>query len=324
MVGARVARAADPSACGSSRRPWIQVVLTSDFPAAVAPFVDLLRVELTSRGFDLCSARAQDQREPIATIEVVPKPGVVALNVEVRDAVTKKRVSRDIDLGAIPPDGQPLTVALAADELLRASWAELALRSAPPPAEPVPAAVVQVLRESVLQPAGSDRFRLGIVVTGEHYAAGTTLYGADARLDVALTRRLSVGLGFGLRTGAAVTGADGEVATSALAGTLSTAFTLTPPGRAAGLDGVARFGADRLSFTPTPHPAALGTAEAGYALFADVGVEVWIRVARRLRVGTEILAAVPMRRVYVTDAQVRVAGVAGVGLSAGLGAWSTF
>ncbi len=50
---------------------------------------------------------------------------------EVDDALTNKSVRREVDLGDVPASGRPRALALAAAELLRASWAELAL---PPPA----------------------------------------------------------------------------------------------------------------------------------------------------------------------------------------------
>ncbi len=49
------------------------------------------------------------------------------IRLEVDDTLTNKKLVRVIDLGALPPDGHDLAVALAADELLRASWAELEL-----------------------------------------------------------------------------------------------------------------------------------------------------------------------------------------------------
>ncbi len=324
-VAGRLAHGADPATCGTPERPWIHVIVADDFPVAVAPFVDLLRAELATRGFDLCSVRSEPRRPPVATIEVAPRPGAVTLNVEVRDAVTAKRVSRDIGLGAIPPDSQPLMVALAADELLRASWAELALRTAPATTEPVPLAVAQVVRDSAQRPVEDrDRVRLGVVAVAAHYAAGTTLYGADARVDVVLVPRLTVGLGLGLRTGPGLGAPDGHVGSSAVDASLSATLTVTPPERAAGLDAVARLGVERLSFAPTPDPTAVGASRSDYALLADLGAVFWLRVLRRLRLGAEVLGDLPVRRVYVTDAQVRIAGVAGVGLSAGLGAWSSF
>ena len=132
LLAARGAGAAESSVCGESPRPWVQIV-TEDVPGSHVAFVSLLRAELASRGLDLCASSTDVGAPPVATIRVSARPDAVALTVEVRDALTEKQVNRDVALAGIPPDGQPLTLALAADELLRASWAELTLRTAPPP-----------------------------------------------------------------------------------------------------------------------------------------------------------------------------------------------
>ena len=62
----------------------------------------------------------------------------VAVSVEVRDAVTEKRVSRDVDLTRVPADGRAFAIALAVDELVWASWAEIALAKSQRPAKPPP------------------------------------------------------------------------------------------------------------------------------------------------------------------------------------------
>jgi hypothetical protein len=59
--------------------------------------------------------------------------------------VTDKRVQRTLDLAGLPEDGFPLAVAASADELLRASWAELVLNDAPARAVPVPEPVERAL-----------------------------------------------------------------------------------------------------------------------------------------------------------------------------------
>ena len=47
--------------------------------------------------------------------------------IELDDRVTHKRVARDLPLRNIPANGRALAIAIASDELLRASWAELTL-----------------------------------------------------------------------------------------------------------------------------------------------------------------------------------------------------
>lgn len=85
-----------------------------------------LAAELSSRGFGVCPGRAA-QGELVAEVMLVqPEPSTVAIQVE--DYTTGKRVARDVRLARIPAGGVALAIAIAADELLRASWAELMLR----------------------------------------------------------------------------------------------------------------------------------------------------------------------------------------------------
>jgi hypothetical protein len=85
-----------------------------------------LSAELAPRGFGVCPSRAA-QGELVAEVALVQRePALVAIQVE--DYTTGKRVARDVRLARIPSGGVALAIAIAADELLRASWAELLLR----------------------------------------------------------------------------------------------------------------------------------------------------------------------------------------------------
>ena len=119
-------RADDAPACGATSRSWIRV--SSDAPGFVASF----RAEVATKGFDACASGGP--RPPVATVTIAATQGSATVDVlDVLDVVTSKRVSRSVDLASIPADGRDLALAVAADELLRASWAELALTTAPPP-----------------------------------------------------------------------------------------------------------------------------------------------------------------------------------------------
>jgi hypothetical protein len=325
VLAGRAASADEPEACGRGGRPWVGVHASDGLSPGLGAFVQLLRVELGSRSIDLCSSVDADRPPPLATIEVTSGPDAVTLGVEVRDAVTAKHVSRDVALGGVPADSRPLMIAVAADELLRASWAELALRTAPPPARAVPIEVTRSVRDTLEPPAAtsSPRILLGVDGSLERFGSGTTLYGADARFGAWLAPRLSAGLRLGLRSGAAVSAADGTVQPSAwLVGAAGT-VTLTPPESWWGLDAIGRFDVEHVSFVPTPLDTATGSSRSDYALLASLGPQAWFRVASTLRVGAEVLAVVPVRPVDATDAHVGVSGVSGAGLSTQLGLWST-
>jgi hypothetical protein len=302
----------------------------AELPRSVTGFVDLLRAELSSRGIDLCAETAggTESEPPIATIDVSSSPDEVTLGVEVRDAVTAKHVSRDVSLAGLPADSRPLTVALAADELLRASWAELALHSAPPPARPVPTEVTQTVRESVVTtpvPAASPpRVLLGVDGAFEHFASGTSLYGADARFAAWIVPRLAATLRAGLRSGGVLDAADGEVRPEAWLVGLGAQVSLTPPEQSAwGVDAVARLDVEHVAFTPTPRASSVGSPASDFAVVGGLGAQAWLRILPTLRVGAQAVALLPLRPVEATDAHVAIAGVSGAGIGALLGVWST-
>jgi hypothetical protein len=324
LVAAGDAEAAPTGDCGVAGHPWVQVIEQENIPPSLATFVRLLAAELASRGLDLCTSQPEGTPAPLATVRVSARPDAVALTVEVHDSVTAKQVSRDVALSGVPRDSQPLTVALAADELLRASWAELALHTAPPPAVPVPPEVTQTVREALVPaPAAPPRVQLGVGFVWEQYAQGVVLYGADARLGAWVTRRLEIALGFGLRSGPNASATDGTVQPSAWSLGISGIYTLTPPEDRWGLDGVAVVDVERLSFAPTPAAGgATGSEQSGFALLASLGPQVWFAVAPALRVGAQVLATVPLRGVDVTDARDQFLGLGSVGWLGQLGVWS--
>jgi hypothetical protein len=317
------AGAAPATECGATGRPWVQVIGLDDVPANLTAFVRLLGAELASRGLELCTARVEAASSPLATVRVTSRPDAVALTVEVHDAVTAKQVSRDVALAGVPGDSQPLTVALAADELLRASWAELELHTAPPPAMPVPPEVTHTVHEALASSAPAPaRVQLGVGFVWERYAHGVTLYGADARLGAWWTRRFETVLQPGLRTGPTATAMDGTVQPSAWSLGLAGIYTFTSPGSRWGLDGVASLGVERLTLVPTPRGAATGSEQSGYAVLGSLGPQGWFAVLPALRVGAEVLGTVPLRGVDATDASTRIVGLNGLGWAVQLGVWS--
>jgi hypothetical protein len=323
LAASRTAAADDGTPCGQDTRPWVQIVGEAPSLSSAPGFVPLLRAELASRGIDLCTTEAASGAAPIATVLVTPRPDGVTLTVEVRDALTEKQVRRDVALSSVPADGRPLTVALAADELLRASWAELALRSAPPSSRPVPPQVVEAVHDALpAAPRARPSVQLGVGFVWEQYARGMTLYGADARLGGWLTRRLELAMQLGLRTAPTTATADGTVQPTAWSASAVALFTFTPPESQWGLDAVASFGVERLTFVPTPLGAATGSQQSGYALLASLGPQGWFAIVPALRIGAEVLAIAPLRGVEAADAGTPFVGANGLGWTMQLGLWS--
>ena len=136
-----------------------------------------LQHTLAGQGIAACSADAHPGRRGAGDADRRPLPEDTAkatVDIEVRDAVTRKRVRRDVDLSRIPDDGRAAAIAIEADELLRASWAEIALdtaraREAQAAARPqVVGSVQQVLAPARAESGGG----LGARAAVEHYFGG--------------------------------------------------------------------------------------------------------------------------------------------------------
>jgi hypothetical protein len=280
---------------------------------------ELLRVELGSRGIDLCAAADGPDTAPIATIDVSHSGEGAQIGVEVRDRLTAKRVDREVDLAAVPADGRPLTLAVAADELLRASWAELALASAPPASAPVPPAVEEAVTRDLVRPSRSaPAVGFAAAAAIEHWAGGATLYGPDLRVTAWLASRLAAGLRLGLRDSVTASAPDGQVHATGWVAGAGAKLQITPWQRA-GIDGVGRFDVERVSYLATPNPQARGSANAGIAVIAGAGAEGWVDLGASVRIAIEGFATVPVRSVRAQDAGRDVSSISGIGFAGGMG-----
>jgi hypothetical protein len=302
--------------CGSTGRPWVAL---SDAGTASPEVVSLLRAELAARQIELCSEGDDHRAGAIATIVLTPRAEGASIVVEVRDQLTAKRTARDLDLTGVPPDGRALTLAVAADELLRASWAELALTNAPAPAAPVPDAVTEALRRD-LEPWQHPRLVAGVAAfaVADTWGGAATFFGADLRASALLSPRVGVEVRLGVRDAPSATAPDGEVHATALLGGLGASLrTLWSPHY--GLYSVARLDAARIAFEAMPSPRSVGSAQAATTLLAGAGLGGWFVLGSWARLLAEVLGEVPLRPVLAADAGRRVLAVSGVGLEGGMG-----
>jgi hypothetical protein len=305
-----------PVPCGLTSRPWIRV--QSDVPA----FVDAFRAEVAPEGFDACADGG-----PAAAIAVVSVArGEGAPTVEIVDVLTLKRVSRTVDLRSIPPDGRDLALAAAADELLRASWAELALVSAPSPPVPVPAPVQEVVAKALRTP---EPWRprvgeIGVVFAGEAFTGGQIEVGADARAQWFVTPHFAATLRVGLRSGVPTESPEGRVRASVLLAGIGALYRVVV---APHVDLGAFVRADALDVTYSADTTVQATASSGSAVTVLVGaggVAGW-SVLPAFRLNLEVGAAAPIRPVQATEATTDVVvGVRGVGALVGVGAGALF
>ncbi len=187
--------------------------------------VDRLRVELVGDGVG--AVHLVDEEELAATpadalglavLRLTSRPCepiVATFGVRIDDLLTHKHVERTIDLVEVTPSARPRALALAIAELLRASWAELALVDEPQ--EGAPAAVVEAMRvrlgglrdarsladpSSTLSPEASPPVparRLATAIAASFVVrafpgARAALLGGRASLDLAASREVVVRL----------------------------------------------------------------------------------------------------------------------------------
>jgi len=283
-----------------------------------------LRAELATRSIDLCPGAGVHGAAAIATITVTVRADGAAIDVEVRDRLTAKRVSRDLDLAGVPADGRALTLAVVADELLRASWAELALATAAAPAMPVPDAVRDTVEQGLAADSRAPTSGVEAMAAIEHWAGSATLYGADLRVALGTASRFGAAVRFGARAAATALAADGQVHTTALLGGLSASFRATPAARGYGLDAVARVDLARIFYVAVPNPGAGGAAQAATTALVGAGLDGWFRLGSSARVLAEILVNTPLPPVVAEDGGRQEIAVSGAGVEGGLGVGVAF
>jgi hypothetical protein len=314
------------AACGQGGRPFIAVVGSI---AELPDVVPLMRAELVARQIDVCSDAAPRASPPLATVDVSPQGAGAVIAVEVNDRLTQKRIVRVVDLTAVPADGRALTLAAAADELLRATWAELALTTAPAPAATVPRGVetmVDEVRAAPLRPASPSAptppptpWVAFTTMAAFELGAGGILYGGDVRLSVPAGQRYSGVLRAGIREAPVASGRDGRVYTSVILAGLGATLRTTPAGARYALDVLARVDVARVSYVGVPNAGANGASPNGIAVLAGAGLDAWVPLATAVRFACELLIQVPLRPARANDDGRQVTAIAGVGGALGVG-----
>ena len=199
-----------------------------------------LRAGMMLSGIDACVLGTKGSEAPLAMIELAASGEErVAVGIDVHDTLTAKRVLRDVDLSAVSDDTRALALAAAAEELLRASWAELALQDAPPPERDPPPEVERAVSKSIA-PAkvGRRDLALGARLAFEHPSGGLTWLGGDALVSVWPAQRWGLELGAGMRQAPAQHSTHGELSARAVGAGVHLLVALFPRDRALGLRGM--------------------------------------------------------------------------------------
>jgi hypothetical protein len=269
-----------------------------------------LRADLEDQSIGVCDDPKAGA--PAARIVISEANGGVSIRLEVKDAITSKEVARSIDTSSIPPDGRALAIALAAAELLRASWAELTLRDAPP--TPVPAPVRRIVERSLREPAHAEAPRivgLGVAFATEAFTSGFVRFGADVRGSVDLGSRLSFGLSAGFRRALSRTGPDGQVDAEALLFSADGAYALFPRTRRYGLEPFVRFIVVPIAFHAAPTGGAATTTATLVGIETAGGLRGRFSLTRNLALVAEVGGGAALRSADAKDGDVVVATTSG-------------
>jgi hypothetical protein len=310
VIVTSVARAEQRQEC-SGDKPWVAV--SSQVPVAFAGAVLAeLRAGLRPSSIDVCQGSGQS--EPLAQLTFVELDAKSShYRLDVTDSVTQKRVTRDLSLEKLPADGRALALAVAAEELLRASWAELALRG-PHSAQTAPPPEVQAVVDSAPTSPEPARFAaFGARLAFEHFTGGQTHFGGDLFAEVPLGRVASVLVALGARRALTSEAEHGVIEASGFAAEagLALAFFQRP---GAEIGGFASVRALRLTFEPEPGAGARFESRSGVACTARAGFAFALGKPGLIRSYTSLGAGLPARAFSASDDGQVVTGVSGLEL----------
>lgn len=187
-----------------------------------------LSAELARDNILVCAADGSPAK-PVAKIEIVIEAGSADIRIE--DSLTSKAVSRRVPVPVAPEDVVALTLALATDELLRASWAELAFKNATP-VTPPPKPVVPPPPVPLPPPAPPERpmNELGARAVYAWYSIGQSWLGADVYYRRELVSFMDVEVSGLARGGIPVESTHGQVDAIAIGGGAAFGFWPFRPG----------------------------------------------------------------------------------------------
>ena len=291
--------------------------LRTDAAFAEAVLSDL-RAGLAPSQIEVCERAADETAEPLARVVVVEVTGQARFSLDVTDSVTHKRVGRDLALDKLPADGRALALAVAAEELLRASWAELALRGVHSPQTAAPPEVRAVV-DQVEAPAPERRYAgVGARVAFEHFLGGQTHYGGDLFAALPVGRVVSGVVALGARRALSVQAPHGSIGASALSAEVGLSLTFLGQG---GFD-LGAFATGRLlrvSFEPEAKPGVSASSASGLAVVSRVGLALAFGSPGVLRSYSALGAGLPLRSFEASDTGGVVTGTSRLELFASTG-----
>lgn len=164
------------------------------FDGCAPGWSDTVRRELTTGLRDLAIEVGTGPEHALAEVRVVCEPAAPGrARLVVDDHVTDKHLERTVDEPAMPDAARAITVAIAAEELLRASWAEVALRGralSPPPE------VVSAVEDSLVT-ASDVHHALGVSAHATWFTGGAFVVGGELGWQIRVLERFVTRLGVG-------------------------------------------------------------------------------------------------------------------------------
>ncbi len=325
--------------CPDPGEAWLRVAFAGDgfTPALRARVMEQLGAEFHAHSLGLCEASSAPSDPPPLADVVLALTTESVLSLEVRDAVTDKQITRELRLASVPRDALALSITLAAEELVHASWIEAALAppSAPAPAppsglQPVPAPVREVNAEEVARmpraPQTTSSWMAQAAVTGaaERSTGGQTDLGGDVRF--LLGGRLAMGALAGVRVAPTVTSLHGTVSGRELLAGGGVSYSFVPREASWGGDLGIRAELVEVQFSGIPSSGPQGAAIEslrGTALGAILSgtLGAWVRIGGPWRIVADANVGGPVHAVTATDSGTAATGVSGVtfGLAVGVG-----
>ena len=277
-----------------------------------------LTVELDTRGIDLCEGSAAPHRpvgRVLLRVERAQAGRTTAL-IRIGDEVTDKRIERTMDLTDVPTDSRPLSVAAAADELLRASWAELLIEDAPPPRTQPPPAVIAAVH-STTRPIvpGPPRFESGVFVSGSAFPHRTGI-GGGWLVEHGFSRGIAAVLRTGFERGLETSSTHGTVRADTTTFGVGLEYTLTASAIGVHLGGDMRV--LQVHYSASASTGNVGRDSNDWAWLSAWGPRFCLDVAEA-RISLAAAALVGMRPSRASDAGQEISSLGRLGGEATLG-----
>ncbi len=314
--------------------PYIALTFDGDWAEGSRGAVTAeLRAALAVQDIALCLASPRTE-QALARLFLTRRqaPSGPVVDVVVRDRVTDKSLERAVELasfGLDPNGGAPidsgaeaLVVAIAADELLRASWIELAMEDAPEPAIAPPPQVTETVRRSVRTPTQRRRSQIDVVAALDAYAGGEVQLGGSVGVELPLANRLSLRLRLGGRRGLRRRGVLGSVQSQTLLGELDGVVRVLGAQDGPSLGAQVGVAGGALWFDAQANEVGTASAQRAGLLIAQLGLRFgWPLGSVRLVMDGGV--AFPILGAVALDGASALSGVEGVGgflrLGIGLG-----